>query len=412
MQGRRNTADRSFETDEQRAAMREQLVEKAIDGDKEALINLCESISKNVYFRAHCKLQDHIDAEDATQEILIRVCTGITDLKNPRAFGKWLNTIIINETNRYFKKRSRHSNVLNIDDYREVLTEENEEFLPQEYIFRKEARSAVMEIINRLPERQMESIMLYYYEGLSAKEAAEVMGVTPQRVSECLSLARETIKNELDKQAVESSMARSVAALPIGVVLSNVLQQQAEFTATMNHTSIQETLNKAAEILNVSAPTLVGAAAAKTISAALVGAIATVVVGAAVVTGLWFGGVFETPEPSLEQPPVPDPIIVSDAVGTIVFHSETSEFSHVNPIRAEAFTNSNYGELEICSWMIVASGTGAVLFEGSGGIVENVFSEMLNDQRDGEYQLIFLLKDVSGQAYLLEGLFQIRNDYD
>ena len=412
MQGRRNTADRSFETDEQRAAMREQLVEKAIDGDKEALINLCESISKNVYFRAHCKLQDHIDAEDATQEILIRVCTGITDLKNPRAFGKWLNTIIINETNRYFKKRSRHSNVLNIDDYREVLTEENEEFLPQEYIFRKEARSAVMEIINRLPERQMESIMLYYYEGLSAKEAAEVMGVTPQRVSECLSLARETIKNELDKQAVESSMARSVAAVPIGVVLSNVLQQQAEFTATMNHTSIQETLNKAAEILNVSAPTLVGAAAAKTISAALVGAIATVVVGAAVVTGLWFGGVFETPEPSLEQPPVPDPIIVSDAVGTIVFHSETSEFSHVNPIRAEAFTNSNYGELEICSWMIVASGTGAVLFEGSGGIVENVFSEMLNDQRDGEYQLIFLLKDVSGQAYLLEGLFQIRNDYD
>jgi len=411
MLSRRNTTERSHQGEDHRAAIREQLVEKAIHGDKEALISLCESISKNVYFRAHCKLQDHIDAEDATQEILIRVCTGITDLKNPKAFGKWLNTIIINETNRYFKKRSRHSKVLNIDDYREVLPEENEEFLPQEYIFKKEARSAVMEIISRLPERQMESIMLYYYEGLSVKEAAEVMGVSPQRASECLSLARDTIKNELHKQAAESSMARSVATLPIGVVLSNVLQQQAEFTATMNHTGIQETLNKAAEILNVSTPTLVGAVAAKTISATLVGVMATVMVGAAVVTGLWLGGVFETPETSWEEKPAPAPIVVSDAVGTIVFHSETSEFSHVNPIRAEAFTDSSYGELEISSWKITTSGTGAVLFEGSGSIVENVFSEMLNDHKDGEYQLIFLLKDVTGQTYQLEGLFQIRNDY-
>ena len=410
MQDRRNTTHRSNKGEEQRAAIREQLVEKAIDGDNEALINLCESISKNVYFRAHCKLQDHIDAEDATQEILIRVCTGIADLKNPHAFGKWLNTIIINETNRYFRKRSRHSKVLNIDDYREVLPEENEEFLPQEYIFKKEARGAVMEIIKRLPERQMESIMLYYYEGLSAKEAAEVMGVSPQRVSECLSLARETIKNELDKQAAESSVARSGAALPIGVVLNNVLHQQAEFTATINYSSIQETINKAADILNVSAPKLmVGAAATKTISATLTGATATVLVGAAIVTGLWLGGVFEEPETNFEQRPAP--IVITDAAGTIVFNSETSEFSHVNPTRAEAFANSDYGELEICSWRITTSGTGTVLYEGSGSIVENVFSEMLNDQMDGEYQLVFSLKDVTGRTYLLEGLFQIRNDY-
>ena len=96
------------------AIVLEVLVKKATEGDHDAILSLCQEIAKNVLFHAKCVLRNYDDAGDVAQEVLIRVCTKISDLNEPKAFKVWLNSIITNETNRYMMKNSKHSVVLNI----------------------------------------------------------------------------------------------------------------------------------------------------------------------------------------------------------------------------------------------------------------------------------------------------------
>ena len=84
-------------------------VRDAIKGEKGALQTLCEKIARDVLFRATFICGNQIDAEDISQEALIRVCTNIQKLRNPVYFRSWLSRIVLNEARRHFEKNSiRH----------------------------------------------------------------------------------------------------------------------------------------------------------------------------------------------------------------------------------------------------------------------------------------------------------------
>ncbi|MCL2889301.1 MAG: sigma-70 family RNA polymerase sigma factor, partial [Eggerthellaceae bacterium] len=193
-------------------------------------MDLCRAIARDVLFRVTYRISNRTDAEDAAQEVLIRVCSKIHDLKNPKAFGGWLHSIIMNETNRYLATGLAKAAILDIQDYIEAAEEEDSEFLPQEYVLEQEDREKVMEIIRRLPDRQQEAIILHYYEALSITETADVMGVSRPAASRYLALAREKIKSELEKRVgAEAAYGRTanLAVLPMGALITEALQLEA-----------------------------------------------------------------------------------------------------------------------------------------------------------------------------------------
>ena len=192
----------------------EKLVKKAIRRNREATEDLCRTIAKRVLFHTTHKLKSRTDAEDVAQEVLIRVCSKIHELKEPKAFYGWLNTIIINETNRYRTKNYKYDDVLDMEEYADFKMEEDEEFLPQEYISREDLRKTVMESIDRLPERQLEAVMMHYYDELSLTETAKIMGVSVARVSQCLALAREKIKSEINKEIGQTTTVSGISLMP------------------------------------------------------------------------------------------------------------------------------------------------------------------------------------------------------
>ena len=51
--------------------------------------------------------------------------------------------------------------------------------------------------LSRLPEREMQVISFYYYEGLTLKEIGQILGVTESRVSQIHSKAIATLRNML-----------------------------------------------------------------------------------------------------------------------------------------------------------------------------------------------------------------------
>lgn len=74
----------------------ESLVEKAKEGDKDSLELLAREIQDNIYGLALRMLWYPSDAEDATQEILIKVITHLDSFRGESAFTSWVYRIASN----------------------------------------------------------------------------------------------------------------------------------------------------------------------------------------------------------------------------------------------------------------------------------------------------------------------------
>ena len=385
-------------------AVVEKLAEKAKHGNDDALYSLCQTIAKGVLFRMSCKLNP-MDAEDATQNVLLIVCTSIHTLREPKAFGGWLNSIIMHEIRQHAASKAKQADVVNMETYLENIVEESDDFLPSEYVIKEEDRKAVMEIVRGLPERQSEAVMLHYYEGMSITETAEAMGVARQNVNRYLVLARDKIKNSLQKQARSNHSLYSISLLPIGGLLVRVLHDEAALLPIVNEAVITNAVSSS----SVSSES--AAAKAARTSAFLLGVLPaivfSIVTAIILVGGLFAGSLFPNQEtPSIEK----SEIIRDKAMGTVLFSGGVRGYEYINPTQAEVQTGSELGEMTIHSWSITTMGGNNIIYEGKGYDANNALSELSIKGEDGEYEIIFSLEDGAHDTYILRRSFFIQKD--
>ena len=136
--------------------------------------------------------------------------------------------------------------------------------MPQEYTMREEEREYVMEAIELLPTRQREAIVLHYFDGLNVTETAKAMGIPQQTASLYLKLAREKVKRKIDVRAGEKDeRTGEKAAVPVGVLMTQILHKEAELFAPANEAVIQHALDACSiAIKNTAAKTAAVSAAA------------------------------------------------------------------------------------------------------------------------------------------------------
>ena len=380
----------------------EKLAEKAKHGNSDALYALCQAIAKSVLFRMSCKLSA-MDAEDAAQEVLLIVCTNIHTLKEPKAFGGWLNSIIMNEIRRHIASNAKQADVLNMGDYLENMAEANDDFLPSEYVIKEEDRKAVMDIVRQLPERQSEAVMLHYYEGMSITETAEAMGIVRQNVNRYLILARDKIKSGLQQQAKSSNSLYSISLLPIGGLLIKVLQDEAALMPPVNEAIIAKVVSSSsARPGNTSAKkTGVGDFLLRAVPAIVFSISAAI----ALVGGLLATGVI----PYNQAPPQEQRASITNNVSaTVLFSGGNSVYEYINPQIAQVQTGSDIGAVTIRKWSILAVGGTSPIYKGEGGDANSALAELSRYGKDGEYEIIFSIQDGLGDTYTLRRTFFIR----
>jgi RNA polymerase sigma factor (sigma-70 family) len=86
----------------------ETLVEQAKKGDKVALEEVMSRIRPQVYKLAKRVLAYPIDAEDATQEILIKIITHLNSFRQKSAFRTWIHRIAFNHLLTICKRQAQH----------------------------------------------------------------------------------------------------------------------------------------------------------------------------------------------------------------------------------------------------------------------------------------------------------------
>ncbi|MDE6744633.1 MAG: RNA polymerase sigma factor [Lachnospiraceae bacterium] len=270
------------------------LVDKIKQGDQTSFEELYSVSSRSIYFTCISFLRNEEDAKDVMQDVYITVYEKINALNDAEKLIPWMNKIAVNKCKKLLMKRQ--AVFMDVENAGDEPTEENENFLPEEYITQKEKRKLVMDIMrNTLSDIQYKTVILYYFNGLSIEETASIMECPPGTVKYRLSVARAKIRDGVDAYENRSGdKLYSVVGLPL---LMRLLYEEAN---SMNMPDLlQEMMEAVKSYLTAGAAEVTGAAGGTTESATAAGKtagksalMAKIGITAAVVAVIAVGAVF------------------------------------------------------------------------------------------------------------------------
>jgi len=202
-------------------------VQQKEEGSFEALYN---ELWRKIYYRCYKTLGNEQDAKDAMQTVFIKLFQKIDTLNHPNAFGAFLRTIT-NNVCLDFHRVSNRNETDELETYEGVLEEDNAEFLPSEAYERQDIREKIAKIIEDLPAKQREAILLFYYENLTIKEIAEITESKFDAVNNRLVTARKTLRLRAEELVKKGALTVPMAILPVSII-TKILMEEANAVAT------------------------------------------------------------------------------------------------------------------------------------------------------------------------------------
>lgn len=141
-------------------------------------------------FRISLKLlEDEDDAEDAVQEVLLKLWRARESLGNYENLAAFATTVTKNHCLDKLKLRKRTEA---IENYSSLSGEDN----PYTQLERKNTDEIIRLIIKRLPQLQQQIITMKDVEEYEVEEIAEITGTAPEAVRMNLSRARKKVREE------------------------------------------------------------------------------------------------------------------------------------------------------------------------------------------------------------------------
>lgn len=180
-----------------------ELMQLTADGDTTAFKQLVEKYQKAVMSLAYRFLGTREEAEDAAQEVFLRVYNAAKKYKPEAQFATWLFRIATNVCLNELRHRKR------VQEVSLEPSHENSErgsgmdvpapasMRPDTHLEQKERRRIIQESLEVLPPNQRMAVVLKRFEGLSYQEIAEVLNVSVSAVESLLFRAKQTLKKKL-----------------------------------------------------------------------------------------------------------------------------------------------------------------------------------------------------------------------
>ncbi|MCK3779599.1 RNA polymerase sigma factor [Ensifer sesbaniae] len=172
-----------------------ELVEKAVNGDRQAFGQLVERHYDFVHAVAWRWSGDVSDADDIAQEVCLRLGSAIRGFRGTSRFRTWLYTLTLNAARDHRRRQAR-------DDRRLQAYASEQVTIAQPQDPDEEQREALWAAVRELPEKQCDAVLLVYAEGLSHAAAADALGCSEATISWHVHEARKRLKTVLGKEAV------------------------------------------------------------------------------------------------------------------------------------------------------------------------------------------------------------------
>jgi RNA polymerase sigma-70 factor (ECF subfamily) len=159
------------------------LIAAILAGEREKFHDLIRPYERQVYLTALSLVKNEAEAEDATQEAILRAYRKLASFRGDAKFSTWLIAITLNEARTRLRdeKRATFDSLDNhtseegdytpaaLTDWREV---------PSEALERQEIRALMRQAVAELPDAFRQVVILRDMEELSVNETAEALGIS------------------------------------------------------------------------------------------------------------------------------------------------------------------------------------------------------------------------------------------
>jgi RNA polymerase sigma-70 factor, ECF subfamily len=180
----------------------ERTLERAQAGDRGAFDAIITLHQRRVVMTAWRLLGRLEDAEDAAQEVFLRLFRCLNRFDGKRDLAPWLYRMTVNVCHDVRRKRERTS-ALSIHEVRTPSAATTVRSDADENILEAERRSMMEAGLATLAEKERAAIVLRDIEGLSTKEVARILGSSETTVRSQISVARVKIKRFIDREGLD-----------------------------------------------------------------------------------------------------------------------------------------------------------------------------------------------------------------
>ena len=173
------------------------LVRRAQEGDKGAFDLLAQLHARAMFRMAFRMMRSVEQAEDVTQEALIRAYNNIRSFRGDSKFSSWILQIVVNTGRNSLRSLSRR-NETNIDN--EVIPSEHRDY---QRIEGEQSLALLKKTIEQLPPRQKIALELRLFEEMSFKEIATIMDCPFDTAKANFRHALIKVREQLSEQGVD-----------------------------------------------------------------------------------------------------------------------------------------------------------------------------------------------------------------
>jgi RNA polymerase sigma-70 factor, ECF subfamily len=176
-----------------------QIIIRAQSGDREAFATLFEQYKNLVYKTAYLMLGDPTEAEDALQEIFVRVYRSLSGFDPGKsAFTTWLYRVTFNYCLNH--RRQRGPFTLPLDELSPPLRSEFS-------VTQLAEEEVLQQAIGKLSDKQRAVVILRYFWDLPYAQIAQILEIPLGTVKSRLDLALKTLRKGLKDQESGNSVS-------------------------------------------------------------------------------------------------------------------------------------------------------------------------------------------------------------
>ena len=187
----------------------EELLAAFRNGDATAFDGLVELYSPKLFRVAYMLLENRQDAEEVVQDAFIRAYRALDSFRGDSSFETWMHRITLNLARNRFHWNKRRGMGLHVSLSAPALNDQDQEgpapdmdlpdhsMQPDQELETSELESDIAKIINSLPEKFRESLLLRHEQEMSYDAIAQLTGVPINTVKTRIKRARELLKEGL-----------------------------------------------------------------------------------------------------------------------------------------------------------------------------------------------------------------------
>ena len=163
-----------------------ELVERCIEGDRNAQYNLYRMYSKGMYNICLRMLNNSMEAEDVLQESFMDVYRKLHTYKFESTPGAWIKRIVVNNCINKLRKNKLHIEEIEEGRYVADVIHEKEDY---KYEVKK-----IKKAMSALPDGYRAIFSLYAMEGYDHQEIAQIMNISESTSKSQYSRAKKKIR--------------------------------------------------------------------------------------------------------------------------------------------------------------------------------------------------------------------------